>query len=296
MSLFDQLTDLAMQSEQAVGTVRPAVEKELLHHDILREMSQAGLLTHLTFIGGTCLRACYGSPRLSEDLDFAGGADFSPTKLMTLGSVLEKTLMEKYGLPVHVSEPVREEGNVSTWKLRIQTRPETRHLPAQRIHLDICAIPSHQPRPTMLRNIYGVNMGTDGLILQAESREEILADKWIALAFRPNRIQYRDLWDILWLTRQGIRLDVPLVSKKLTDRKRTQDDFSTALRDRIAGLAAQREQQKEFKNEMGRFLPKEDVKRSIEQPMFWEALVLALQEHAKQLQQGSQFTAIHGQE
>jgi len=296
MSLFDQLTDLAMQSEQAVGTVRPAVEKELLHHDILREMSQAGLLTHLTFIGGTCLRACYGSPRLSEDLDFAGGADFSPTKLMTLGSVLEKNLMEKYGLPVHVSEPVREEGNVSTWKLRIQTRPETRHLPAQRIHLDICAIPSHQPRPTMLRNIYGVNMGTDGLILQAESREEILADKWIALAFRPNRIQYRDLWDILWLTRQGIRLDVPLVSKKLTDRKRTQDDFSTALRDRIAGLAAQREQQKEFKNEMGRFLPKEDVKRSIEQPMFWEALVLALQEHAKQLQQGSQFTAIHGQE
>jgi predicted nucleotidyltransferase component of viral defense system len=49
------------------------VEKELLHHDILREMSMAGLLKNLTFIGGTCLRACYGSSRLSEDLDFTGG-------------------------------------------------------------------------------------------------------------------------------------------------------------------------------------------------------------------------------
>ncbi|MBV5305324.1 MAG: hypothetical protein J0652_01385, partial [Desulfobulbaceae bacterium] len=34
---------------------------ELLQHDIIREMSIAGLLETLTFIGGTCLRACYGS-------------------------------------------------------------------------------------------------------------------------------------------------------------------------------------------------------------------------------------------
>jgi len=38
-----------------------AHEKELLHHDILRELSAAGLLAGLTFIGGTCLRACYGA-------------------------------------------------------------------------------------------------------------------------------------------------------------------------------------------------------------------------------------------
>ena len=37
---------------------------------ILREISRAGLLTSLTFINGTCLRSCYGSNRLSEDLDF----------------------------------------------------------------------------------------------------------------------------------------------------------------------------------------------------------------------------------
>jgi hypothetical protein len=42
MNLFDRLVEQAMQSEQALGTVRPALEKELLHHDILREMSRNG--------------------------------------------------------------------------------------------------------------------------------------------------------------------------------------------------------------------------------------------------------------
>ena len=65
MSLFDQLVDEALRSRTDLATLRPVVEKELLHHDILREMSGAGLLAGLTFIGGTCLRDCYGSPRLS---------------------------------------------------------------------------------------------------------------------------------------------------------------------------------------------------------------------------------------
>lgn len=73
MSLFDQLVDEAIKNQQNLASMRMAVEKELLHHDILRVLSQAGLLIKLTFIGGTCLRACYGSNRLSEDLDFTGG-------------------------------------------------------------------------------------------------------------------------------------------------------------------------------------------------------------------------------
>lgn len=64
MSLFDDLVNEALRSRADLATLRPVVEKELLHHDILREMSGAGLLAGLTFIGGTCLRACYGSPRL----------------------------------------------------------------------------------------------------------------------------------------------------------------------------------------------------------------------------------------
>ncbi|MGE4489370.1 MAG: nucleotidyl transferase AbiEii/AbiGii toxin family protein [Kiritimatiellales bacterium] len=283
MNLFDQVVEQAMQSEQALGTVRPAVEKELLHHDILREMSRSGLLTGLIFIGGTCLRTCYGSPRLSEDLDFAGGLDFAPDRLAELGPVLEETLMEKYGLPVSVSPPVREEGNVSTWKLRLQTRPASKHLPSQRIHIDVCAVPSHRPRPALLRNAYGVNMGTEGLILQVQTREEILADKWMALAFRPNRVKYRDLWDLLWLDRQDIGLDTALVFQKLDDRQRTRSSFVSALRERIDDLENNPEHQQAFRKEMERFVPASDVREAIQHAEFWLLLTFNLREHAAQL-------------
>lgn len=66
MSLFDRLVDEALRARADLSSLRPVVEKELLHHDILREMSEAGLLVGLTFIGRTCLRACYGSSQLSE--------------------------------------------------------------------------------------------------------------------------------------------------------------------------------------------------------------------------------------
>jgi len=51
----------------------------------------------------------------------------------------------------------------------------------------------------MLPNLYGVDLSTSGIFLRAQSREEILAEKVIALAFRENRIKNRDLWDIAWL-------------------------------------------------------------------------------------------------
>jgi len=286
MNLFDQLVERAMRSEDALGTVRPAIEKELLHHDILREMSRNGLMNGLVFIGGTCLRSCYGSPRLSEDLDFTGGQAFKADQLAELGEVLEKTLLEKYGLPIRVSEPVREEGNVSTWKLRLQTRPASRHLPAQRIHIDICALPSHRPQPALLRNVYGVDMGTEGLIVQVESREEILADKWVALAFRPNRLKYRDLWDMLWLNRQGIRLESSLVLQKLVDRKQSRETFTDALFGRLDDLENKPQHRESFRKEMERFLPAADVRDSMDHPDFWEVLTIRLREQAASFSTG----------
>ncbi len=285
MSLFDELVTQALRSDAALGLVRPAVEKELLHHDILREMAHAGLLPGLVFIGGTCLRACYGSPRLSEDLDFTGGLDFSPARLSALKPVLENTLMEKYGLPVDVSEPVKEGGNVKTWKLRLETRPAAKHLPTQRIHIDVCVLPSHQARPSLLRNTYGVNMGTEGLIVQAQSREEILADKWVALAFRPHRLQYRDPWDILWLNRRGITLDVALLKHKLEDRQREWSAFIDALSERIKELESTPSHQTNFRKEMERFLPASEIRETVQQPQFWSVLQLHLQDQLTTMRQ-----------
>ncbi len=271
MSLFDQLVDEALRSRGDHAVLRPVVEKELLHHDIFREMSAAGLLAGLTFVGGTCLRACYGSPRLSEDLDFTGGADFCREDLAELADVLTDRLSTRYELPVQVSNPKQTGGRVSAWKLRIETRPAQRHLPAQRIHLDICALPSYDVRPMTLRNLYEVDLGTSGLILRAESREEILADKVVALALRENRLKNRDLWDIAWLTQRGVELPVDLVPKKVRDHGRDNDEFASRLSDRVEYLETE-QARTDFLNEMRRFLPSATVEETLQKEEYWQWL------------------------
>lgn len=268
MSLFDQLVDQALQNQAALSSLRVVVEKELLHHDIIREMSAAGLLDSLTFIGGTCLRDCYGSSRLSEDLDFTGGESFNREELSSLGQVLVTKLQTKYGLDVEVGAPTRDTSNVDTWKLKVVTRPEQKNLPSQKINIDICAIPSYDKRPVVMRNHYGVEMGTAGLIIQAQSREEILADKIVAFALRPNRLKNRDLWDIGWLKQQNVDLPLELIPRKIADHRRSTAEFLGLLEERkqLLGESAVRT---DFIREMSRFLPPQVVANTVEKEPFW---------------------------
>ncbi|HIJ96537.1 MAG TPA: nucleotidyl transferase AbiEii/AbiGii toxin family protein [Desulfuromonadales bacterium] len=272
MSLFERLVTQALRDNFEMAPLAMIVEKEILHHDILRVMSGAGLLEQLTFMGGTCLRACYGSNRLSEDLDFTGGKNFSRKSLQMLPTLLIKNLQTKYGLIVEVREPQREIGNVDTWKMKVVTRPEQRGIPAQRINIDICAIPSYDARPMMLRNYYGIDMGTSGLIVHAESREEILADKLIALALRPGRIKNRDLWDIGWLKQHAIQLPMKLVRNKIFDHQHTLESYVKLLFQRRETLKADDGLRTAFEQEMKRFLPAAVVNETILHSSFWQYL------------------------
>jgi len=272
MNLFDQLVSQALKGQGEFAPLRVVVEKELLHHDILREMSSAGLLDSLTFIGGTCLRSCYGSNRLSEDLDFTGGHEFKRAMLSNLSRVLISRLHRKYGLDITVSEPTRKTGNVDTWKMKVTTRPKQKNLPLQRINIDICAIPSYDNRPVLLRNHYNIDMGTSGLIIRAQSRQEILADKIVALALRPNRIKNRDLWDIHLLKQHNIDVPLDLVAKKIKNHHCDTDQFLALLDARRQILLNVPDANSNFIWEMRRFLPPQVVSGTIENDLFWEYL------------------------
>ncbi len=285
MNLFEQLVDQALSHNTELTQLRVVVEKELLHHDILLAMSDSGLLQKLCFIGGTCLRACYGSSRLSEDLDFTGGAHFNRESLAELKTVLTDRLQKKYGLSVEVSEPQKETGNVDTWKLRIQTRPERKDLPAQRINIDICAIPSYLSQPKVLLNPYGVNMGTQGLILNAQALEEIYADKILAFALRRGRIKNRDLWDLLWLKQQGIKPAFDLLLNKLRDHQQTKEVFLSLANNRAQQIATEEQIKQDFRNEMQRFLPTKIVAETVNNDRFWEYLSNEILHLTRQVEQ-----------
>jgi len=283
MNLFDQMVSEAMKNLVELAPLQTVVEKELLHHDIIREMSRAGLLGGLTFIGGTCLRSCYGSNRLSEDLDFTGGNNFKREMLSKLGGVLITRLRAKYGLHVEMSEPVKDTGNVDTWKLRMVTRPDQKGTPVQRINIDICAIPSYDKRPVLLRNFYGVDMGTSGLIILAQSREEILADKLIAFALRPNRLKNRDLWDIAWLKQQNIELPLDLLPKKIVDHRCSVTEYLRLLSERTSQLRSDPAVRSAFIHEMKRFLPAKTVAQTVENREFWEYLTGVIETESSQV-------------
>ena len=55
---FNLLVEMAMR-EKNLNHMRPVIEKELLHYDILFALDSKGFLDNLTFQGGTCLRLCY---------------------------------------------------------------------------------------------------------------------------------------------------------------------------------------------------------------------------------------------
>jgi predicted nucleotidyltransferase component of viral defense system len=285
MSLFDELVDQALRNKPELSPLRVVVEKELLHHDIMRVLATAGLLPGLTFMGGTCLRACYGSNRLSEDLDFTGGANFTRKTLASMADVLVQSLKTKYGLTVAVAEPIRDTGNVDTWKLKVQTRPGRKDLPAQRINIDVCAIPSYQPRPMMLLNPYGVEMGTSGLVLQAQSREEIFVDKLVAFALRPNRIKNRDLWDIAWLHQQQVSPALDLLKSKLSDHQTRVNVYLQAFSERTESMQSKPSIAKDFRFEMSRFLPNRLVKDTVESDDFWAYVCGLMQTYAEQVKQ-----------
>lgn len=275
MSLFDQIVSDALRYSESTGTtglsgLRPAVEKEILHHDILQILSDGGFLKQLTFIGGTCLRLCYGSNRLSEDLDFATES-IDHQRMSALTQRLESTLGRKYALPVSVGEPTEHQqaGEVSTWKIRITTAPERPDLKQQRINLDICAVPAHDIVPRPILNQYGIELPTSNLVIRAESREEIFTDKIIALALRPGRIKHRDLWDMTWLTQQQVQPALHLLPVKLQDRQTKETVFIQKLSERARQIRSNPELPQAFDFEMRRFVPPGIASSSLDNADFW---------------------------
>ena len=277
MNLFDLTVETALKRNGAYTSLRPVVEKEILHLDILREMHQASYLAELTFIGGTCLRKCYNSERLSEDLDFSSDFSFTRSTLAGIGPLLQSSLQKKYGFAVSVSEPQKEKGNTDTWSIKMITRPERPDIPAQKINIDICLLPSYERRPVMIKNQYGIEAGTSGLILYAESRAEILVDKLLAFALRPNRVKNRDLWDIVWLYQQNIVPDKNLLEQKLSDRKIPHAFFKQLYAQRIAEI---RGKQQDFLSEMRRFLTPASVTKDLAAPIWWDCLLSILEDFA----------------
>ncbi len=259
-----------LQSNPDYAAVTPVIEKEILHHDIMDVLIKQGVMQRLTFIGGTSLRMCYNSSRLSEDLDFNGGHHFKPSEFDGLEFEIQTYIQNKYETQVWVNKPSGEQqGDTVSWKISIEKEPNRPDLPRQKMHIDVCAIPSFDIEKRPLINHYDIVVPTEGILVPVQSLQETLADKLIALAYRARRIKPRDIWDIVWIKQRGIGLSKALVAKKLSARHKQTDDFQQALSASLAKLMSEQEVRNDFYMEMSRFIPKQIKQRTLDNPDYW---------------------------
>lgn len=261
-----QIVDL----DPEYAAVTPVIEKEILHHDIMAVMVKCGVMQSLTFIGGTSLRLCHNSTRLSEDLDFNGGHNFKPSDFDGLDIEIQKYIQNKYETEVWVNKPNEEkQGDTSSWKISIEKEANRPDLPRQKMHIDVCAIPSFDIEKRALINHYNIVVPTEGLLIPVQSLQETLADKFIALAYRARRIKPRDVWDIVWIKQRGVGVSQELINKKLEARKKTKADFTAALGFQVDKLLQDDEVRKDFNMEMSRFVPNQIKQRTLDNPDYW---------------------------
>src|SRR4051812_21744354 len=113
--------------------------KEAIHLHLLSALSEAGILRHVIFQGGTALHLCYGGERYSEDLDFVCGKAGSYLKGVDFDSLVgkafditKKTLRRDFDIDpgqIVLKRPARPElvegsgVNVVAWQIVMPVRP-----------------------------------------------------------------------------------------------------------------------------------------------------------------------------
>lgn len=272
---FRELVDIAMAQPGRIA-MRPVVEKELLYYDIFYALDAAGLLKTLVFQGGTSLRLCRGSSRFSEDLDFAGGRDFTSQKMEAIKTCIEKHIGQRYGLLVEVKEPKElaaspdyEHVRVDKWQVSVQTAPAQRDMSRQRIKLEIVNIPAYTSELVPLRQNYDFLSGYGTVLVNAKSLDEILADKVVAFPASVKNIRYRDIWDLAWLEQQGAKLNPDLVMRKIGDYHI--QNYAALLNDAIAKLPEHIDA-KAFSDQMNRFIDTDTLERTLRRHEFADYL------------------------
>lgn len=265
---FDELVDLAMQ-QPGRTTMRPVVEKEILHYDIFNALNKGDLLKNLVFQGGTSLRLCRGSNRFSEDLDFAGGREFDSANMRDVKQCIEDYIGARYGLKVEVKEP-KDAGfdavRVDKWQVSVETAPAQRNLPRQRIKIEVANIPAYTRELMPIRANYEFlqGFGFDTVLVNTETLSEVMADKLLAFPVS-KAVRHRDIWDLAWLRQQGAEVRPDLVAAKIGDY--CVEDYEGQLEKAIVNLP-EVVQSKDFRDQMLRFIDAETVTRTLDQPQF----------------------------
>lgn len=268
-SLKSQIEEFSRRQGIA-GEMDQNLVKEAIHLHLLSAMSDAGILRHAVFQDGTALRLCYGGDRYSEDLDFVcgkAGSYFTDVEFKELIEAAlqttKKTLNRDFGIaadrislkkPPHPDLVKQTPITVAAWQIIVPIEATPR-APKSRIKIEFANVPAYETKPMPVRATPGLVQVQD-VILTAETPNEILADKAVALTAR-EVLKFRDVWDVWFLQNKlDAKVDREIVQKKFADYGTS--DMEAKAEKRLAELSSEATANA-FLSEMKRFLPAKRV-------------------------------------
>jgi predicted nucleotidyltransferase component of viral defense system len=252
------------------GEMEQNLVKEAIHLHLLSALSDAGVLRHVVFQGGSALHLCYGGERYSEDLDFVCGKAGAYVDKIEFDRLVrealettKKSLHRDFNIdpnqialkqPSHPMAIKNDSVSVAAWQIVVPIVP-TPKSPKSRIKIEFANVPSYDSGPNVARATQGLVQIQD-VILAAESANEILADKAVALTARA-ALKYRDVWDVWYLVNKlDAQADREIVTRKFADYGTS--DVEAKAKQRRDDLAKS-STAKSFLDEMSRFLPAKRV-------------------------------------
>lgn len=179
------------------------MEKDYALTIVLQAIAGSKLKHSLVFKGGTAIKKThFPEARFSEDLDFTVTGAAPKEVEAEMRKTFENTRIGNLEITA-----VEHEKTTAGLRIAIKFTGPLGH--PQRIRLDFSLReePSSQTREEKIIDDYG----TASLTINTLSLEEILAEKLRAIS---SREAPRDLYDVWFLTRKGVKIDKQLVAKK----------------------------------------------------------------------------------
>ena len=239
------LWDEILKESQFTGFTSSQVFQEQMQKAVLTSMNKENVFRNLVFQGGTALRLFYNNPRFSEDLDFALKQDVKSFDIETVFSNLTGLVSSFFPFLQQVNGRIQKQDNLlKRYILTTHSNVAEQNI---RLHVEIAMIPSYHNELRIL------SFPPLQPIIRVETRDEILADKIVALGSR-SYLKGRDLWDIYFLTKeQELSVDWDLVLKKVHDYKLKTQEVKKGLKKSVSILGKQGISI--LNTEMKRFLP-----------------------------------------
>jgi len=207
-----ELTDLLRERALNDGVPINVVRKEALQIYALAEIYGRPESQALTLQGGSCLRLVYNGVRYSDDLDFVTTleADALDELLNKVRPGLAK--MGPYFAGQVETRMQKQTPSLTRWKVYLHAAEQR---DSTSISLEFARFPAYTLQVATLKPTLELP-ALPLVVVRAETRSEIMADKIAALAGRPY-LKGRDVFDLWLLHEQGVQLDWPLVRLKCAD-------------------------------------------------------------------------------